>query len=232
MSRNNYLENARRTGAVLTAAGAAFLGGVGLKSAEAMPDSNTANAPELTNNLPPQIGVPKYVHVLANPSDMNAEAGSALLGLKQRLNEVIIIHSPTVNKRAIVGFGHSPSSFDEVNPQLGYDGADHAGAIKVTAAGKERFKGHDYLVILDDKSSKFGFLPLKWAIDSGAVSAYGYEGEETGPMTYNPYEDKPPTVEIYDKVPTAKTIGVGTDLHGKTRPLKPLTIKKAFGNVK
>jgi hypothetical protein len=74
MNRQEVIESAYRTGAVLTAAGVAFLGRIGVMPAMAMPEASTPNTPDhiQTANRQPKPS-PEGVKVISTKSGQALE---------------------------------------------------------------------------------------------------------------------------------------------------------------
>jgi hypothetical protein len=211
MDRKELVESSLRIGAGLSASGIAFLGGLGIGPAEAMPTSVASpNAPEhidqIDKDTPPRYVYPKGVRFL----DGRSETGS------------VVVHAPTKIKGAVVNFAQSPNALLSIRPGMGFHAQEQQGAIVVTGGGIERFKKREYLVILDPQTSKFGYLDLNWAIKAGAVDFKQIKGEAPKTKPYSTMEDKPPSVVmVSDKSFRKEGVHFVLDVNGRIRPVEP-----------
>lgn len=198
MNRHEVSAKTLETGAVLTAVAVAFLGKVGLKPAMATPEALTPKTPTFPNkDRVPQHGLPPNIHFINNPTDINVEAQVAVSKLHKRENKAVVIHAPTKIKDAIINFAKSPSTTEDVRPGVGFMGQDLKGTYVITQYGVEKFKGVNYIVFLDEETSRFTFINYDWAKKTGAINPgdeYDLVGERHDTVAYNPYEDAPPTV--------------------------------------
>jgi hypothetical protein len=227
MDRKELVESSLRIGAGLSASGIAFLGGLGIGPAEAMPTSVASpNAPEhidqIDKDTPPRYVYPKGVRFLDGRSEIAVEAQQAFSNLTERWTGSVVVHAPTKIKGAVVNFAQSPNALLSIRPGMGFHAQEQQGAIVVTGGGIERFKKREYLVILDPQTSKFGYLDLNWAIKAGAVDFKQIKGEAPKTKPYSTMEDKPPSVVmVSDKSFRKEGVHFVLDVNGRIRPVEP-----------
>lgn len=226
MDRKELVESALQVGAGITAAGAAFLGGLSVKSAEAMPSVAIANSPEHIDKEPsPRYVFPEGVRLLNSSTDIAVEAQQAFSQLHERWTGSVVVHAPTKIKGAVINFAQSPTAALSVRPELGFLAQKQKGAIVVTGGGIERFKGKEYLVILDAQTSRFGYLNLDWAIKAGAVDFKQIKGEKPKTKPYKTTDDKPPqVVMVSDKSYRKEGVQFVLDVNGRIRPVEPSSV--------
>ncbi|MGH7156805.1 MAG: hypothetical protein ACREGG_01685 [Candidatus Saccharimonadales bacterium] len=207
-------ERLRKTGAIITVASAAYLGGVTLKSADAQPllshDYEQATDAEAIKPLP-QVK-PKEVQANFSETNTQREIQEALSKMTTRWDGVIVLHAPA--KNAWVSFNESPSNFNIVNSDLSVTGKTDIGGVAIdrpyiinfkvrtTKGGSEM---RTYAVVQDKVNQRWGFLDIGFAEDMGALSTYAFKG--TNPKPVRAYNSGPPTdfpveYEWFGGVPT------------------------------
>jgi hypothetical protein len=215
MNRQEVIESAYRTGAVLTAAGVAFLGRIGVMPAMAMPEASTPNTPDhiQTANRQPKPS-PEGVKVISTKSGQALENYQAYLKLKHRWNGVVILHAPKTD--ANVGLAHSPSAYDSFRTGYGFLYHDDPHAEEIDGPGIEIFKGRPYLAVAGN-GAQWGWADLKWLEENKAVSFYAYDGVKPGPVAYDPAKGSTagyPKVKYLEHAPEPNLPITATDLTG------------------
>ncbi|MBX4190484.1 hypothetical protein KW794_00150 [Candidatus Saccharibacteria bacterium] len=214
MDRQELKESALRTGAILTAAGAAFLGRVGVMPAMAMPEAKSLNTPEHIDTTRKPKPAPEGVRVLHNETAIQMENLKAYINLKHRWNGVVVLHAPKTD--ANVGFASSPSAYDVFQTGTGFLYHDDKHVEQVNGPGIEKFNGRTYLAVAGE-GSHWGWADLKWLMENKAIDFYEYAGSTPKPVSYNPAQSATrgvPKLQSWDTKPSMyQTFDMNSHLH-------------------
>lgn len=180
-------ERLMRYGATFTAVAA--LGGLSLKSVEA--SAAGVNTPDTITHINKGPVLPNYpagIHTIGNELAKQKEMGEALRHMNQRWNNIVLVlHAP--KKNVIVGFGTSPSAYDNENPNFTMLGPQAGNVVVIPQPGRVMFKPHgsktkrEFAVIYDiDRKPlpSWEFLDIAYAQQSGALDIYKIKGDEVG----------------------------------------------------
>lgn len=229
MKRQEFKEYTRRTGAVLTVAGAAFLGRVGVMPALAAPEIHTgANTPEKIDKKAWPIS-PEGVPVIVNEQEAYKEAQQAFSQIKERENGVLILHAP--KKQAEISFTESPTAY--ADPRGPSFRPDTPGAFRVTQYLLVNFKTkagyREYAVTYnsDPRANSYAFLDLDYAKEIGAVTFGRLAGlPEKSPFTVAEDYKYLPKNQDFPTTPTPQELSKVLDVHNKIRRVIPSSMPR------
>lgn len=228
MNRQELIEYTRRTGAVLTVAGAAFLGRVGVMPAIAAETHASADTPEHIAKKTLPIG-PEGVPVILNEQAANKEAQRAFSQIKERENGVLVLHAP--KESAEISFTESPTAYAySRGPNFR---PDTKGAYRVTQYLLLNFKTRagfrEYAVTYnsDPNINSYAFLDLDYAKSIGAVS-FGRLAGLPEKSSFNISKDYKflPRNEQWPYKPSPQELDKTLDVHNHIRRVVPSSMPR------